>query len=32
MLVTLSPGLYTVQVSGANSATGIALIEIYEMH
>lgn len=32
MLVTLPPGLYTVQVSGANSATGIALIEIYEMH
>ncbi len=32
MLVTLPAGLYTVQVSGANTATGIALIEVYEMH
>ena len=32
MLVTLPPGLYTVQVSGANTSTGIALIEVYEMH
>jgi hypothetical protein len=32
MLVSLSPGLYTVQLSGANSSTGVGLIEIYEVH
>jgi len=31
LLVTLPPGLYTVQVSGANSTTGVALVEVYEM-
>ncbi|MCX6952897.1 MAG: hypothetical protein NTV51_12145 [Verrucomicrobia bacterium] len=31
LLVTLPPGLYTVQVSGVNSTTGIALVEVYEM-
>jgi hypothetical protein len=31
MLVTLQPGAYTVEVSGANGATGVALVEIYEM-
>ena len=31
MLVTLPPGLYTVQVNGANNTTGIGLIEVYEM-
>ena len=32
MLVTLPAGLYTVQVNGANSTSGVALIEVYEMH
>jgi outer membrane protein assembly factor BamB len=31
MLVTLPPGNYTAQVSGANSTTGIALVEVYEV-
>ncbi len=31
VLVTLPAGAYTVQVSGANSATGEALVEIYEV-
>jgi hypothetical protein len=31
LLVTLSPGSYSVQVSGVNGATGIATVEIYEM-
>lgn len=31
ILVTLPPGAYTVQVNGAADATGIALIEVYEM-
>jgi outer membrane protein assembly factor BamB len=30
LLVTLPPGSYTAQVSGVNSATGVALVEIYE--
>ena len=29
--VTLAPGNYTAQLSGANGSTGIALIEVYEM-
>ena len=29
LLVTLMPGTYTVQLSGANATTGIALLEIY---
>ncbi len=31
MLVTLEPGSYTAKVSGFEGATGVALIEIYEM-
>ena len=31
MLVTLAPGNYTAQVAGFRNATGVALIEIYEM-
>jgi hypothetical protein len=31
IVVTLSPGAYTAQVSGANSSTGVALLELYEM-
>jgi hypothetical protein len=29
MVVTLPPGNYTVQASGVNSTTGVALIEVY---
>jgi len=29
LLVTLQPGIYTVIVSGAGGATGIALVEVY---
>ncbi len=29
LLVTLPPGVYTAQVSGVNSTTGIALVEVY---
>jgi hypothetical protein len=31
LLVTLSPGAYTVQVSGAGNSTGVALVELYEL-
>ena len=31
LLVTLPPGAYTAQVSGANSTTGVGLIEVYEV-
>ncbi len=31
VLVTLAPGAYTAQVSGAGSQTGVALVEIYEL-
>lgn len=31
LLVTLSPGGYTAQVSGANNGTGVALVEVYEV-
>jgi Bacterial Ig domain len=31
ILMTLPPGLYTAVVSGANGATGIALVEVYEI-
>jgi uncharacterized repeat protein (TIGR03806 family) len=31
LLVTLSPGPYTIQVSGANNTTGVALVEVYEV-
>jgi hypothetical protein len=30
LLVTLAPGAYTANVTGANGASGVALIEIYE--
>ena len=31
LLVSLSPGAYTLQVAGANNTTGVALVEIYEV-
>jgi hypothetical protein len=31
VLVTLPPGAYTAQVSGAGTSTGVALVEIYEV-
>lgn len=31
LLVTLSPGPYTVQVSGVNDTTGLTLVEVYEL-
>lgn len=31
LITTLQPGVYTVQVSGVNNSTGVALVEIYEM-
>lgn len=31
LLVTLTPGSYTAQVSGVNNTSGVALIEIYEL-
>ncbi len=31
LLVALTPGAYTIQVSGANNTTGVALVEIYEV-
>lgn len=31
LIVTLAPGNYTAQVTGANNATGVALIEVYEL-
>lgn len=30
VLVTLSPGAYTVQTRGANDGTGVALVEVYD--
>jgi len=30
LLVTLPPGAYTAQVSGASNDTGISLVEVYE--
>jgi sugar lactone lactonase YvrE len=32
MLVTLPSGVYTVEVSGANDSSGIALVEVYEVN
>jgi arabinogalactan endo-1,4-beta-galactosidase len=32
ILVTLPPGAYTAQVSGASGDTGVALVEVYEVH
>jgi hypothetical protein len=31
VLMVLPPGAYTVQVSGENNATGVALVEVYEV-
>lgn len=31
LLLTLSAGSYTAQISGANNTTGMALLEIYEI-
>jgi inosine/xanthosine triphosphate pyrophosphatase family protein len=31
LIVTLAPGAYSAQVSGANGTSGIALVEIYEL-
>ena len=31
LLLTLAPGSYTAQVSGANNGTGVALVEVYEV-
>jgi sugar lactone lactonase YvrE len=31
LLTTLLPGAYTVQVTGANAGTGVAVVEIYEL-
>ena len=31
LLVTLSPGPYTIQVSGVNDSTGVALAGVYEL-
>jgi kumamolisin len=31
IVATLQPGAYTAQVAGANGATGVALVEIYEL-
>jgi hypothetical protein len=31
LLVTLQPGVYSAQVSGAGGTTGVALVEVYEM-
>lgn len=31
LLAKLSPGAFTIQVSGANDTTGVALVEIYEV-
>jgi len=31
LLITLPPGAYTAKVTGYNGATGVALIEVYEM-
>jgi len=32
LIVTLSPGAYTVVIKGAGSATGVALVEIYDIN
>ena len=31
LITTLAPGAYTVQISGVGGATGVAIIEVYEM-
>jgi hypothetical protein len=30
-VVNLAPGAYTIQISGVNSTTGVALAEVYEV-
>jgi len=32
LLVTISPGSYSIEISGANGTTGIALMEVYEVY
>jgi hypothetical protein len=32
LLMTLGPGSYSVQISGADGATGVALVEVYDLH
>jgi hypothetical protein len=31
VIITLAPGAYTAQVSGANAAAGTAIVEVYEL-
>jgi len=31
ILASLSPGAYTIQVSGANGTFGVALVEVYDV-
>jgi hypothetical protein len=31
MIITLQPGSYTAKVTGFQSTTGVALVEIYEL-
>lgn len=31
LVVTLAPGHYSAQVSGVNTTTGVALVEVYEV-
>ncbi len=31
VLLTLPPGAYTAQVTGANGSTGLALVEVYQV-
>ena len=31
LVVTLQPGVYTAQVSGANGGTGDGVVEVYEV-
>jgi hypothetical protein len=30
LLITLAPGIYTAQVTGAGGTTGVALVEVYD--
>lgn len=32
LVLTLPPGSYTAQIAGANSSTGVALVEVYDVH
>ena len=31
LLVTLKPGMYTVEVSGVGNTTGVGMVEVYEL-